>query len=65
MDKPPNPEEVDFLVCARLLDELFEPDNLIGECCVCGVEVQYPNNAPRKPQKICMTCTIKQMEQGL
>ena len=56
-------ENVDFLVCSRARDELLLPDNFVGECCVCGVKVEYRWHAPRKPKRICMECAIEQMQE--
>lgn len=56
-------EKVDFLVCTRADTPSPFPDNFVGTCCVCGVQVHYRWHAPRKPKRICMDCAVEQMEQ--
>jgi hypothetical protein len=54
-------EDADFLVCARANDDPAKADYVFDDCCVCGVAIMYPPDAPRKPKRICMKCAIEQM----
>jgi hypothetical protein len=53
-------EKLDYVVCVPEGPSPFT-DNLIGNCCKCGVRVMYRWHAPRKPPKICLDCLNKQL----
>jgi len=57
-------EKVDFVVCMPLGPSPFD-DNLVGECCKCGIKVMYRWHAPRKPKKLCLDCMCKLEEKKL
>lgn len=61
-DQDQDPENVDYLVCARAVGAPAFAGNFIAACWVCGVAVEYRWDAPHRPKKICMQCAIKQME---
>jgi hypothetical protein len=48
-------EKADYVVCSPEGPSPFT-DNLIGNCCKCGVKVMYRWHAPRTPKKICIFC---------
>jgi len=50
-------EKCDFLVCMPQGPSPFD-DNLVGECCMCGIRVMYRWHAPRKPKRICLNCML-------
>jgi len=50
--------KADFLICMPLGHSPFD-DNLVGECCKCGIKVMYRWHAPREPKKLCLDCMYK------
>jgi hypothetical protein len=55
-------ENADYLVCALAAGLEGDPDNILGECCVCGNPIIYSTNMPKRPKKVCMRCAVDMME---
>lgn len=52
-------ERADYLVCLRAdLPTPFD-DNETGECCKCGVAVQFRPYSPKAPPRVCFECFQK------
>lgn len=58
-------EETDCVACLPFSKEhpLIYDDNVIGNCCRCGQQVQFRPTAPQKPPKICLPCILPEMEE--
>jgi hypothetical protein len=61
-------ETVDYLICAPADTPTPFADvgiTDVGNCCRCGMCVQYRWHAPRKPKRLCIECFRKSKELGL
>lgn len=56
------PEEADFIVCAREGTPSPFRDNLIDVCSHCGQRIIFRPNVPQGPPKICMECAVELTE---
>lgn len=49
-------EQLPFVVCGSWREETDFPDNVRGECSLCGADLMHRPHIPKPSQLICLQC---------